>query len=336
MKILLVEHRDIFTQHPRGGEKSMKAIVAWMVRAGHEVDMVPWRSCPSSTDADIVLSWGKGAIPAMECARESHRPFIMFVRFWRNVAPLPAGDLMSRPVDHYAAATFFPLYDYASAIITNSEYAKKVIERWHPAADGKVHVSYVPVTGEFQDVGHFTGKVLVFTPEIYGEVNLVDYLSNEFPGELFLFVNGIDDLDTMKLAYRKTNVECCAYMPPERVWIQAKVVLVPVYHNDICGTRRITIEAFQHGVPVLAMDRCGMSEKVPRDMLISPRGDYEEWKHKLSDLTNRYDHYEQLAKEAWDAYETEKELQKVEGLITSIAESWSWGRTAADQQPYTT
>jgi glycosyltransferase involved in cell wall biosynthesis len=235
------------------------------------------------------------------------------VRFWRNVAALPAGNLMTREVDQTFTSSKQMIFDTAKAIITNTYYSRKVIERWQPTAKGKVHVCYVPVMGEFEQSGDEKGALTIVTPEIYGELNLVRRLSEALPNERFLIVNA--QYYNASQFKEIENVTVRNYMEMDEVWSQTKALLVPVYENDVCGTRRTTIEAMRNGVPVIALNRCGMDEKVPSSMRVPGNATYQQWIERIKQINENYQTFQKLAKSAWEQYDTQKELERFEQIL---------------------
>ena len=313
MQIALIYHKHPYQGNPRGGELSVRSIVEYLKSKGHDVFMSHSPSGIVMGVCDIVLTWGK---PTQETAYACGRyniPLVVMVRFWRNVAPLPAGNLMNREIDQLFARGKKMIFDTAKAIITNTEYSRKVIERWQPTAKGKVHVCYVPVMGEFEQSGDEKGALTIVTPEIYGELNLVRRLNKELPNERFLIVNA--QYYNASQFKEIENVKVCNYMEMDEVWSQTKALLVPVYENDVCGTRRTTIEAMRNGVPVIALNRCGMDEKVPSSMRVPGNATYQQWVERIEQINENYQTFQKLAKSAWEKYDTQKELERFEQIL---------------------
>lgn len=315
MIITLIYHKNPYTVEPRGGELSVRAIVEYLKGKGHEVRFsnVPYNGVIMG--ADLVLTWGRPALAVADVCKAHGIPLALMVRFWRNISPLPAGNLMTRKVDDRFASRQKPLFETASAVITNTEYSKKVIERWHPSAKGKTHVSYVPIMGEFEQSGDNDGYLTIVTPEIYGELRLLQNLSHLMPNEKFLVVNASPHMQELLSQIR--NVTVCGYMDMDEVWRQTKALLVPVYYNDICGTRRSTVEALRNGVPVVALDRCGMSEKIPEQMLVGHDASWSAWVDKINDINRNYNYFKSIAKRTWEKYDTLKQLEGFEKILLS-------------------
>jgi glycosyltransferase involved in cell wall biosynthesis len=106
-----------------------------------------------------------------------------------------------------------------------------------------------------------------------------------------------------------------------QVWAKTKLLLVPINYNDICGTRRVTIEAFRHGIPVLISDRCGVAEKVPAPMLIPAEAPADVWQAKIGEVTENYEQYRCHAEKAWTVYDTATELANFEKILLQCVSS---------------
>lgn len=315
MRILIVCHKPITTATPRGGELSVGAIVDYLRKQGHEVetsDEIP--QTRRIVKFDLVGSWGAPAKETNKRSKTVGVPFFLMVRFWKNIAPLPAGDLSSRTIDKHFTDLFAPMFQDAAAIITNSKYAKAVIHRWQPDAVGKTHVSYVPILGEFKQSGNLDGALTIVTPEIYGEYMLVKELTPKLTNNHFQIVNA-DEMTRLKFADIAPSVVARGYCDMQDVWARTKILLLPVYNNDICGTRRVTIEAFRRGIPVIAMDRSGMREKVPPTMLIRRNAGPAEWVMKIREIEKDYELYQRRARAAWERYDTSSELINFEKIL---------------------
>lgn len=313
MKVLIICHKNVNSDMPRGGEKSVGSIANYLKLKGHSVTLttaVPQVS--AITKYDVVTSWGKVAYQAFRGSQSAGVPFVLMVRFWRNVAPRPAGRLMERPIDMSFRAIMKPMYKYASAVITNTRWAAKAIARWHFEARGKIHVSYVPVLGQFKQSGKKDGVLLIVTPEIYGEYRLVEWISQNTQ-ERCLVIN-CDHWQKIKFN-TLPGVTALGYMDMEKVWANTKALLVPIYNNDICGTKRVTIEAFRHGVPALVQLGCGAEEKVSYNMRVAANAPFETWGKEIAKLTAEHQEYQHLARKSWETYGTADHLAQVENIF---------------------
>lgn len=313
MNIALIYHKDPYSPNPRGGEMSVRAIVEYLREKGHSVNLHSSTWLSMIENCDIVLTWGKPAMRTAVVCKDYKKPLVLMVRFWRNIAPLPAGNLMTREIDHAFTEEKRLIFETASAIITNTHYARQVIERWQPVSRGKVHVSYVPILGQYEPCANPAGKILVITPEIYGEQWLVNGLAELMPDEQFLVVN----FDNRFFKSNLPNVEVRGYCDMDEVWPEAKILLVPVYGNDICGTRRSTIEFLRSGGVVLASDRCGMNERVNPMLLVDRDAGIDHWVNAIQRVNENREYYQDIAKQTWEKYDTPTQLQKFEQILLS-------------------
>lgn len=324
MKILIAAHKHPLLWEPRGGEHSMRIIADHLSSQGHRVTVVvrddristravgdvkyysgKWRELPNFVrDCDTVLSWGKAAPEAYLHARRLNRRMILFVRWWRNIQPLPPKDLMTRDLDMEFIRSNQNMFNYCS-VVTNNNYSAEVIKRCYGVT---ATVSYVPVLGGKKP--NPGGKyVTLITPDKgLGEPWLITQLSKL--GVNLLVVNPEMNLDL----YKQLKVEVMPYTSNMlEVWNRTKVLLMPVYGNDICGTTRVVIEAMRHGIPVVANDRCGVGEKVPN--LVSREAKGEEWREIIKCVCRDYELHITAAHEVWDDYDTGGQLEKIETLL---------------------
>jgi hypothetical protein len=257
------------------------------------------------------MTWGSPAEDTARVCERLKKPLLLMVRFWKNIAPLPAGNLMEREIDHIFTASKLHLFETATAIVTNTDYSRKVIERWQPISKGKVHVSYVPIMGEYDPIPEPGKSITVITPEIYGENWLVNGLAKLMPDQRFLVVNAKPQYFTA----RHRNIEVRGYMDQGEIWKRTRVLLVPVYENDICGTRRVTIEAMRRGVPVLATCACGMREKVLSSYVLPRDADLIQWKNAIANINSDTEAFIGLANSDWTHYNTPAQLEKFEQIL---------------------
>lgn len=317
MRIALVYHKDPYADNPRGGELSVRAICEYLKYRGHEVVRIPYPSISVITTCDLVLTWGKPALNTAVDCQITKTPLVTMVRWWRNIAPRPVGDLMRRNVDQRFVNQYELLFSVSKAIITNNTYSKNVIERWQPTSKGKVHVSYVPILGDSNQGGDENGYLTVVTPEIYGEVKLVKELAKRMPEEKFLVVN---TPDYHRNAFKGlTNVNSVGYMDMKEVWSQTKILLLPIYENDVCGTRRVTIEALRSRIPVICSDRCGLNEKIPTSMLVTRSAKPKEWVAKITEINTNYRRFCNVANKTWEKYDTQGQLEGFEKTLLQCA-----------------
>lgn len=322
MTVLVVCHKDPYSSTPRGGETSVRLIIEFLERKKHKV-----LYCVGETSVlmlgptkirdwgiDLILSWGEPAFAAYRVAKQLNIKFVLMVRFWKNICPLPAGRLLERKVDEGFTSGKRPMFEYASAIITNTNYAVKVIERWQPVSAGKVYCCYVPIEGAYDPVERSEDlrQLTIITPEIYGELALTKYLTEQ--GQKVMVINA-DEWNRKHFA-RYTD-QVYGYVPIDFVWPQTEILLVPAYDNDICGTRRVTIEALRRGIPVITMSESGMSEKVSKEFLVG--SEYEEWLKRVQNIRNYSGRYAELVKKNFNRYKSGVELKKFESILENLA-----------------
>jgi len=288
MKIYFNCHKDIH-QNPRGGEISVRIIIDYLSEF-FDVDYGEYHS--PIPKADIYLTWGNAAQSTYEHCVNKH-PYILMVRFWRNVCPLPAGDIINRELPTYFKDVKQPIFGNAAAVITNTDYACKVIKKHYNV---EALTSYVPITGEpLKSKGKY---LTIINPEIYGEFELAEGLKDHK-----LLIADCNDP-------RFTRLDNCTVWGrsiADYIYANTKILLLPTYHNDICGTRRISIEAMRYGIPVIANFRCGIDEWVPN--LVTRDAYVSEWEEEIDEITNNYDQYSKEAHEVFSRYDTEKQLK---------------------------
>lgn len=290
MKVYFNCHKDIHL-NPRGGEISVKIIIEYLSKF-FDVTYGDYRTT-NIPDADIYLTWGNAAETTHLYCKHHNKPYILMVRFWRNVCPLPAGDLMNREIPQDFKDTKQPIFDSASAVITNTDYACEVIKKHYGA---EAITSYVPMEG---DITTSNGKYLtIINPEIYGEFELAVRLS-----DYKLLIADCNDARFTTLKH----CEVWGHSTPEEIYSNTKILLLPTYNNDICGTRRISIEAMRYGIPVIANKRCGIDEWVPN--LVSREAHFSEWEDMITEIKDRYTAYSLQARMIFKRYNTKKQLK---------------------------
>ena len=237
---------------PRGGETSVAGIrdylaqywpVSSMVR-GHD----NFAQYVGQMD-DVVLSWGIAALEAAEVCRARDVPHITMVRWWRNVCPLPPGDLMKRDLDKSFIDEHKKLFTDAAAIITNNRYAVKVLKRWYGV---DAIVSYVAVSGKPEIGGDPKGPIIFVTDNkgVRGP-ETIRGIAHLMPEQRFLVVNAFE-------CYSGQNISTLPYQHNmEDIYRGASLLINPIYNHDGCGTGRVMLEAMRYGVPVIGTDRGG-------------------------------------------------------------------------------
>jgi len=313
MKILLAAHKNPYGKNPRGGENSVRIICDYLIEKGHKLDIWCHGDGVNLLQhkaflAEYILTWGKAA-PFV--AKNTNRPYMLMVRFWRNVQPLPVGDLMNDNLNTNFIAGNHKLFTRAHTIISNNQYSCDVIKRCHQVQAVPV---YVPILGETvereEDGGQL--RLTMVTPEIYGEYDLMQKIRELRPEWNWLIVNSGDP------RFHGTHDESIVvlpYMPSDNIWSRTKVLLSPVYNSDICGTRRTPIEAMRHGIPVISQDRCGIGEKIP--CLLPRNATARDWIGEIDWVLNNYEEKSAQAHKTFNQYDTNGELAKIERAISA-------------------
>jgi len=307
-RVLIAAHKPLagdprFVSQPRGGEKSV-GIIRDELSRDYEVITATYKTDDFAElvpDVDVVLTWGRAA-PAVvpDCIRTG-TPYVMMVRWWRNIAPVPPGNLREReiPNDFYTSKQY--LLVNASSVITNNRWSAETIEEIYGV---KAEHSYVPILGALRPGGSPDGPVVMVTDgKGLGSERMVYLLAHVFPDMMFVVINAKD----AKVYRKKDNIKTTDYVEDMSVvWKSAAALIYPHYGNDVCGTSRVGVEAMQYAVPAIANDRCGICEKgmIP----VSAEADAEEWAHMLSDVFADWPSYSSLMIEAFDKYDTDAQL----------------------------
>ncbi len=285
----------------RGGETSVGGIrdylaqywpVAAMVR-GHD----NFSEHVGQMD-DVVLTWGVAASEAMDACLIRDVPYIMMVRWWRNVAPLPPGDLMKRDLDESFIEDHKKLFTNAAAVITNNRYAVKVLKRWYGI---EAMVSYVAIPGNPTPGGDPKGPIIFVTdnkgvrgPETIREI------AHLMPKQRFLVVNALEE-------YSEPNISTLPYQRDmDSIYRQASILINPIYDNDGCGTGRVMMEAMRHGVPPIGADRAGLMENggvsIPRNA--SPK----KWAFTILKILGNYSSFQTRVRNSFAQHDAKGEL----------------------------
>ena len=315
-KILIACHRHI-AERNGGGEKSMWIIAKHLHGAGYsvmaqvdncehgEIEGIVFTPAPIETlipGFDCVLTWGRPADKVARLCKANNVPYLLSVRWWRNVVDVYGiiGDLRAakRTVWHSQKQHIF---DNAAAVITNNHYSASIVRRLYGC---EVLVSYVPIPGESKEIANPDGYVLAVSPNKgIGEVGAILDISAQMPNERFLIVNARPE------QFRRANIKTLPYQSDmESVFRQCKMMIQPIYENDICGTLRVTIEAMRCGLPVIANDRCGMNEKIPHDNLVSYSAPSSEWVDNIERISSDWYRRHYGALDVFDRYDTPSQL----------------------------
>lgn len=268
-KLGIVAHRPLVGDSrgkPRGGEISMSIIRDAMEAAGIETRVAVhlMDSYAPLNDVGCILTWGRAASTASDLAKHLRIPYIVSVRWWRNVVPNvnEIGDLSraSKSTDYFRTR----LFRDAFRTITNNEYSANVLRRMF---DIEPLVSYVPITTPIGGNGNPKGATLLVTDNKgLGEREVLRGLAEAMPDREFIVVNA-------HYKYREPNIEAIRYVDDmETIWPRVGILIYPNYLNDVCGTSRVAAEAMSRGIPAIANDRAGICEKgmlgISRDAFI--------------------------------------------------------------------
>lgn len=317
-RVVICAHKPLsadprFPQNrPRGGEKSVGLIRDYLSRH------YPVLTAVANTDTfsdhirpgDVALTWGIAAEETMMACQARGAPFILMVRWFRNVCPVPpVGDLRFRVIPPAFRERKKLLFDRASTVICNNRYTAEVVERIY---DRPCEVSYVPVSGGLAGHGNPEGPVVLVTDgKGLGAERIVLELAGMLPGVQFQIINA-----TSGAPYGKyQNITVLGYTDDmEKIWSQAGIMIYPAY-DDVCGTSRVAPEAMRHGVPCLANDRSGICEKgmisIPRDASSTA------WAHTIEKIYSNYPAFSNRMRETYRNYDSPGELSVYHEAIKS-------------------
>lgn len=296
---------------PRGGETSVGIIRDHLAETWDVLTIV--KNVDDFSEhirkQDVVLTWGIAAEEVMRYCYPRGIPYVLMVRWWRNVCPLPPGDLMKREIDKAFVATHDRLFRRASAIITNNRYSARVLKRWYSV---KAVVSYVSVAGELRPGSNPKGHVLFVTDNkgVRG-AETVRAIANLMPSTNFLVVNAFEE-------YPERNILAIPYQRDmDSIYERVSVLINPIYDHDGCGTGRVMMEAMRHCIPVLGMNRAGLMEnggtKLPRNATAN------QWARAIENIRSNYPSFQAEACRAFDRHDAMAELDvytnQIEGLF---------------------
>lgn len=308
-RVVIAAHKELVgdtrfpDSKPRGGERSVSIIRDHLAETYPVLTLV--KNVDRFTDYlcldDVVITWGIAADEAAAICRQRGIPYILMVRWWRNVCPLPPGDLSIRNVDAEFRETKQALFDAAAAVITNNQYAAEIVYRIYRRG---CYVSYVPALGEIVASGNPHGPVVLVTDgKDLGAEKLIIELSLEMPLNRFLVVNAA--ASDVYAAY--SNIDTTGYVDDmDQIWRSAGVMIYPNYRNDVCGTSRVAPEAMRYGVPCLANDRAGICEKgmisIPR--IAGPKA----WRNAIEKIYKNYRAFSDRMHNTYRNYDTPGQL----------------------------
>jgi glycosyltransferase involved in cell wall biosynthesis len=263
---------------------------------------------------DVALTW---SLPAKEiapiCAGKGI-PYIVFVRYWHLFNPPPYHDLLTDPIDVEQQRKILPIFKNASAVIAIAEHVRKVIRRFF---DVDSVVSYVPVEKREPLLPIEQRKyVTLVNPRKAGGKFIVTQLAQRNPDIDFLVIEA---------ATRDTyppNVTKRPYIDDtyEGVFKDTKVLLFP-FDEDPCGTGRVVYEAYYLGIPVLSVDKGGLSEVIPKEHLVAEYDRVDEWERKLKKTLAQFPGISHQVKSLMQGYSEMEELDKIRRAIDGAVDS---------------
>jgi glycosyltransferase involved in cell wall biosynthesis len=339
-KIMFVLHHHPYKWEPRGGEQSMQIIIEYFTALGYDVSCLVCNvknkieetetingvkyqvytrenfdnalsAAMKIEDPQCVVSYGRPAEAAAKSCMKLGIPYVVLVRWWRNVQPTPVGDI-SKDWNEDFINRNHTLFNFADSVITNNDWAANLLSSMYGICADR---SYVPYVGPVGGTGNKHGKIVIPTigKDLDGEAFILR-LAKAMPSEQFLAINVpsgfnfiVETDDPNAKVDWPENLECRSYAEDmEAIWKETKILLYPVYKNDVCGTGRVCIEAMAHGIPVIVNDRSGIGEigqlVIHRDAGINDwatkimRVDHSYKKRSAEMLTaaRKYDTYSQL------------------------------------------
>jgi len=286
-RVLVAAHNDPYN-NPRGGERSVARIIQYLQQRGHEVDVLSRKRgtmTPDQFDSNIfdfvkeydrVITWADAAPVTAKACLMAGVPYVLMVRWWKNVVPIPPGRLDDQEYGPFQDQKAF-MFNNAHATITNNYWAALQVDTFF---ERMPKVSYVPVEGPPSPSYDPNGQVGVITPDKQlGEWEVINEVAKEHH---VLAVNSLKPSNN-------PNVETTGYTDLEDIWGELKCILLPAYYNDVCGCSRIAFEAAQHGVPVYASDACGFDEWIPKEWLIPLDFPLSAWRNVIGEQS-KYEH----------------------------------------------
>lgn len=252
--------------------------------------------------SDIVFTWASAAPETARLCVKHKTPYVLLIRWFRLIQPLPPGDMMQRRIDRSFVDEHRFIFDNAKEIITNNNYSADVVERYYGR---RPLVSYVPVTGRKRSMGKKEGHLLFISPHRgLGEAPIIREIAKKLDKKIV----AVNCNARNEIELEGVDVGVVGYVEDmDTHWKNCSIFCMPVYKNDVCGTTRAVIEAMQRGIPVIANDRCGIGEKVPN--LVGRDASVGDWITKIKAIEARYDDFVKDAHRVWDAYNTDNQLK---------------------------
>jgi glycosyltransferase involved in cell wall biosynthesis len=342
-RLILFAHHHLYKWSPHGGERSMARVMEYLRDEGYEclivvanrknekferdntsgfpIISVPHRQFSRAVldilewwRPDVALTW---SLPAKEiapiCAGKGI-PYIVFVRYWHLFNPPPYHNLLTDPIDAEQQHIILPIFKNASAVIAIAEHVHKVIRRFF---DVDSVVSYVPVEKREPLLPVEQRKyVTLVNPRKAGGKFIVTQLAQRNPDIDFLVIES---------AARDTyppNVTKRPYIDDtyEVVFKDTKVLLFP-FDEDPCGTGRVVYEAYYLGIPVLSVDKGGLSEVIPKEHLVAEYDRVDEWDQKLKEILAQFPEISRQVRGLMKGYSEIEEMDKVRRAIDAAVDS---------------
>ena len=299
MRILLIAHRSL-TDNPRGGERSV-AIIRDYLAERHDVTTVYWAELSGIEHGayDVALTWGHGAQAAPMCV-EAKLPYVLMVRWWRNVVPIPPGDVMNREIPTAFKVEKQVLFNGAKAVVCNNQYAADAVKKHYGR---ECLVSYVPCLNPVRTGGNPNGHVALVTDnKDLGEPQMLREMARALPHRRFVVYNASH-------VYHESNIEARPY--GEIDWENVGVLIYPNDGRNVtCGTSRVGVEAMSYGIPCLATDQGGICEMGMVNLCGS--ADWPRWIEIVYDM---YECYSDDMTNDYRVYDTPAQLRVYEEAI---------------------
>ncbi|KKK46640.1 hypothetical protein LCGC14_3163210, partial [marine sediment metagenome] len=289
------------TTKPRGGETTVGGIRDYLAQYWPVSAMVRGHDNFSEHIGqmdDVVLTWGVAASEAMDACLIRDVPYILMVRWWRNVAPLPPDDLMKRDLDQSFIEDHKKLFTSAGAVITNNLYAVEVLKRWYGI---EAMVSYVAIFGAPKPGGDPKGPIIFVTDNkgVRGP-ETIRGIARLIPEREFVVINAFEE-------YSEPNISATPYQRDmDSIYRQASILINPIYDHDGCGTGRVMMEAMRYGVPVVGTDRAGLMETGGVSVLRNATP--EDWAATILKILSDYTGFQTEARDSFARHNAKAEL----------------------------
>lgn len=320
-KILIAAHRHPLKNLNGGAEFSVRIIMKYLRNCGYEVflwinsgedEVIEGFQCFSGgleshvKASNCVLTWGRPAKQVASLCIKNNTAYVLMMRWFRNLVDvsLPIGDLMTKPINRKFQQEHQFLFDNASAVITNNYYSSDLIRHYY---DVKALVSYVPIEGQSNPIANKNGYITLVSPHnnLLEKKTFIEIKNHYGSNDQYHVVNPPNG-DVAE--YQRANIKITPFTRNMKdIWRQSKIMVQPMYQNDICGTLRTSIEAQQHGVPVIVNMRSGIEEKVKN--VIPREATMRDWIKKIHEISVNWEKYSQAAIDEFNNYDTPAQLE---------------------------